>query len=274
MAYHCPNCGSEISFGESICPSCKSNVTDVWEQTPQQKSSQPKVTPGMGTVDSNNGSPFPPPTNNSGTPFPPPKSDAGSPFPPAKSNAPGSPFPSTPAKPSNSPFPPAKSSGEASPFPPSSAASPFPPAQSNSTPFPPSSASQPFPPIAPETPSIASIAYLDIPSIGATIKIPSNVDKLRIGRDDIQGAATKSLPDLNAYKNISRKRENSEHFIIHVDNDQFKIEDVHSTNGTYLGTTKLGQGVPPQPLKDGDKIIVPIEEFGKMVQLEIFFKKS
>lgn len=117
-----------------------------------------------------------------------------------------------------------------------------------------------------------STAYLEIPRIGAKIMIPPNVSRFRIGRNEIQGAATQALPDLNAYKNISRKRENSEHFIIHCQNGQYSIEDIHSTNGTYIGTMKLGPGVPPQPLKDGDKIIVPVEEFGKMVQLEIYFR--
>ena len=263
MAYHCPNCGSEISYGESICPNCKSNVTEVWEQTPQPKSTQPKVAPGMGTANSDQNSPFPPPmSNNAGSPFPPPsKSNVGSPFPmPNNANA-RSPFPSSPSQPS-SPFP----SSQGTP-------NSFPPAPANSTPFPPSSDGQSFPPAQPSG-QITPSAYLEIPRIGAKIVIPPTTNKFRIGRDEIQGAATQSLPDLNAYKNISRKRENSEHFIIIVQNGVYSVEDIHSTNGTYLGTTKLGPGIPPQPLKEGDKIIVPIEEFGTMVQMEIFFRKS
>ncbi|WP_457556624.1 FHA domain-containing protein [Candidatus Harpocratesius sp.] len=257
MSYHCPNCGKEISYGESICPNCKANVTDVWEQTPQPKDSQPKVAPGMGTPNSVNNNPFPPPiSNNSGTPFPPPvENNVGAPFPPPAANS--SPFP-----------PPAANS---SPFPPAAAnSSPFPPPAANSSPFPPANDSSLSSPVTP----VASIstAYLEIPRIGAKIMIPPNVSRFRIGRNEIQGAATQALPDLNAYKNISRKRENSEHFIIHYQNGQYSIEDIHSTNGTYIGTMKLGPGVPPQPLKDGDKIIVPVEEFGKMVQLEIFFR--
>ncbi len=263
MAYHCPNCGSEISFGESICPSCKSNVTDVWEQTPQPKPTQPKVAPGMGTANSNQNSPFPPPVNNNaGSPFPPPaQSNAGSPFPPPDNSGAGSPFPPSPAQ-SSTPFPS-----------PQGVSNSFPPAPTNSTPFPPSSDGQSFPPIQPSGP-ITPAAYLEIPRIGAKIMIPPTSNQLRLGRDEIQGAATKALQDLNAYKNISRKRDNSEHFIINLQNGIYSVEDIHSTNGTYLGTTKLGPGVPSQPLKDGDKIIVPIEEFGKMVQMEIFFRKS
>ncbi|MHA1613125.1 MAG: FHA domain-containing protein [Promethearchaeota archaeon] len=252
MTYHCPNCGSEISFGESICPSCKSNVTDVWEQTPQPKSTQPKVAPGMGTAIPNQNSPFPPPAqNNAGSPFPPPaQNNAGSPFPPPNNNGAGSPFPPSPSPSSN----------------------PFPSSPSVSNSFPPSNDGQAFPPVQQSGP-ITPAVYLEIPLIGAKIVIPPTTNKFRIGRDEIQGAATKALPDLNAYKNISRKRDNSEHFIINLQNGIYSVEDIHSTNGTYLSTTKLGSGVPPQPLKDGDMIIVPIEEFGKMVQMEIFFRK-
>jgi pSer/pThr/pTyr-binding forkhead associated (FHA) protein len=114
---------------------------------------------------------------------------------------------------------------------------------------------------------------LDIPQIGGKLYIDLGQPQMRIGRDEIQGCATKALPDLNAYKNISRVRPNSEHFIIHIAGGKVSIEDLHSTNGTYLGTTKL-QGLPPQALKEGDKIILPIEEFGKMVQLELFFKEK
>jgi pSer/pThr/pTyr-binding forkhead associated (FHA) protein len=96
------------------------------------------------------------------------------------------------------------------------------------------------------------------------------------GREEIQAVATKALPDLNAYNNISRVRRDqsgkpySEHFIIHFADGEYKIEDQHSTNGSYLNNTKL-KGLPPQPLKEGDKLILPIEEFGKMVQLELIF---
>lgn len=267
MSYHCPNCNGEISFGESVCPHCHANVTDVWEMVSQPKESQPKVAPGMGTLDSSQNNPFPPPApSNAGSPFPPPSGGIqNTPFPPASSNT-GSPFP--PPAESSTPFPPASQT----PFPPpSNSASPFPPAQPSSSPFPPAdqNSTGSAAPVAPVT----SSAYLEIPRIGAKIMIPPNTSRFRIGRDDIQGAATQALPDLNAYKNISRKRENSEHFIIHYQNGQYSVEDIHSTNGTYIGTMKLGPGVPPQHLKDGDKIIVPIEEFGKMVQLEIIFRK-
>jgi pSer/pThr/pTyr-binding forkhead associated (FHA) protein len=99
------------------------------------------------------------------------------------------------------------------------------------------------------------------------------------GRDEIQGCATKALPDLNAYNNISKVRKDGNgkvtksHFLIHVDKNDISIEDITSTNGTYLGTMKL-QGNPPQKLKEGDKVILPVEEFGKMVQLELIFHKK
>ena len=242
--YHCPHCSQEIGFGESICPSCKADVTSVWEQVASPKNTGPKVIPGMGMADQAAASPFPPPSQSAGSPFPPLRGESRSPFPP-------------PQAPASSPFPPPVG---ISPFPPAS--SPFPPPQSTAVPFPPASSAPP----------LSKEPYLEIPRIGAKIPIPSKDPDFRIGRDEIQAAATSALPDLNAYRNISRKRPNSEHFIIHCQNGKYTIEDIHSTNGTYLGATKLGQGVAPQPLKDGDKIIIPIEELGKMVQLEILFR--
>lgn len=254
MAYHCPSCGKEIGFGESICPNCKADVTGVWEQAAAPKNTGPKIAPGMGGVDMNIGSPFPMPSSNIGSPFPPPQgvkssSNIGSPFPPAQ-NKEKSPFPS-----GNLDVNPFKS--------PVNSVSPFPPA---------SQESKPFPPKVEEISSSTSSAnaYLEIPSIGG--KLPIQEGELRIGRDEIQGIATISLPDLNAYKNVSRKRENSEHFIIRNNNGNITIEDRGSTNGTYLGTDKI-TGTGPHSLKDGDKFIIPIEENGRMVQLEIILHK-
>jgi hypothetical protein len=233
----------------------------MWEQVTSPKKSTPKVTPGVGGMEGNPATPFPAPSSNGNSPFPTPASDNSTPF-PAPSGIANPPFPSAPTS-SDSPFPPA----------PSIASSPFPSADTGANepaPFPPVQESQPFP-SATGTP-VTTGPFLDIPRIGGKLYITEN--PLRIGRDEIQGVATKALPDLNAYKNISRKRADSEHFIIRSEGNQYTIEDIHSTNGTYLGTTKLGLGVPPQPLKNGDKIIIPIEEYGKMVQLEIFFKNQ
>ena len=234
--YHCPNCGHKIGFGESICPNCKSDVTNVWEVSP--KKDGPKIAPGMGGLENSS--------------FPPENKD--SPFPPAENK--------------DSPFPP-PASNSASPFPPSSGSSPFPSSQEPSPFSSPSSESQPFPP-ATDTPSAQTEGmHLDIPKIGGKIFIPEG--ELRIGRDEIQGAAKNALPDLNAYKNISRKRDNSEHFIIKNQNGNVKIEDRGSTNGTYIGSEKI-TGTGPRDLKDGDSFILPVEEFGKMVQLDITFR--
>ncbi|MHA1764886.1 MAG: FHA domain-containing protein [Promethearchaeota archaeon] len=248
--YHCPNCGYKISFGESICPNCKSDVTNVWEVTP--KKDTPKVPPGMGGMDISSESPFPPATNNS--PFP-PKEKSESPF---------------PAPANNSPFPPPAAS-DVQPFPPASESSPFPSTPQESPFSSPTGDSKPFPPIEAQAIAQTGGPYLEIPKIGGKIPIPEG--ELRIGRDEIQGVATKALPDLNAYKNISRKRENSEHFIIRNENGSIKIEDRGSTNGTYIGSEKI-TGNGPRELRNGDTFILPIEEFGKMVQLDIILRKD
>lgn len=263
MAYHCPSCGSEISFGESICPNCNEDVTGLWERMNGPRKAQPKVLPGMGGMEGESPSPFPSPGQANASPFPPNKQAESTPFPP--NNQP-------------EPFPPSNLS-ESPPFPsPNENNSPFPSPAMDETPqnipvqaqpFPPANESTPFPPT---NQNEGNKPYFEIPRIGGKLII--NQTPFRVGRNEIKEIATKDLPDLNAYKNISRKRAESEHFIIHEKNGNYLIEDIHSTNGTYLGTTKLGPGVPPQQLKNGDKIIVPIEEFGKMVQLEIFFKLS
>lgn len=266
--YNCPKCNKPVSFGEAICPNCKADVTSLWEANAPKKDS-PKVVPGMGGM-SGGASPFPPAAGAS--PFPP--AGGASPFPPAAGASPAaSPFP-PPAggAPAASPFPPPLGGAPtASPFPPPAggapAASPFPPPAGGSAPFPPPAG------VAATPAKPQSGPHLDIPQIGGKLYIDMAQSQIRIGRDEIQGCATKALPDLNAYKNISRVRPNSEHFILHVANGKVSIEDLHSTNGTYLGTTKL-QGLGPQSLKEGDKIILPIEEFGKMVQLELFFKEK
>ena len=162
------------------------------------------------------------------------------------------------------------SAGGASPFPPPTGASPFPP-PAGSSPFPPPASSAPVP-------VVQSGSYFEIPPIAGKLYLGADKPLKSYGREEIQGVATKALPDLNAYNNISRVRKDqsgnsySEHFIIHYEKGEYKIEDLHSTNGTYLNNTKL-KGLPPQPLKEGDKVILPIEEFGKMVQMEMIFHK-
>ncbi|WP_371802025.1 FHA domain-containing protein [Candidatus Lokiarchaeum ossiferum] len=263
MAYHCPECGNEIGFGESICPNCKADVTGVWEQASSPKNSGPKVAPGMGGIDQNESSPFPPPAGGS----------LNSPFPPAAGN---SPFP--PAANMSSPFASPKEKVEkntsdiGSPFPGSNNMNPFAPSSEIASPFPPTpQESTPFPPTAPASSPFQQIQgpFLEIARIGGKIDIPEG--ELRLGRDEIQGVATIALPDLNAYKNISRKRTNSEHFILRKKGNVVTIEDRGSTNGTYMGTEKI-TGTNPRTLKNGDKIVLPIEEHGKMVQLEMIFK--
>ena len=199
--YKCPKCNNPIGFGEAICPNCKADVTGVWEN-PEPKKKQPKVAPGTGGV--GGASPFPPAGGGGASPFP-PASGGASPFPPAKGGG-ASPFPSGGG--GASPFPPANNTppgtgatpgagGEASPFPPPNAqpaASPFPPATAGG--------SKPFPPIGTAV-QLQSGPHIDIPRIGAKIYIPDG--DLTLGRREIQGAATKALPDLNAYNNLSRK---------------------------------------------------------------------
>jgi pSer/pThr/pTyr-binding forkhead associated (FHA) protein len=55
------------------------------------------------------------------------------------------------------------------------------------------------------------------------------------------------------------------HAAIHLDGDTVTIEDLGSTNGTFLGDTRLVPG-QPYPLRSGDEI-----RLGKMVILFVYY---
>ena len=64
-----------------------------------------------------------------------------------------------------------------------------------------------------------------------------------------------------------------EHFLLNNSNGSFSIENRHRTNGTYIGSTNL-KGAKPYKLKDGDQIVLPVQEKGKLVSLIIVFHLS
>lgn len=119
-------------------------------------------------------------------------------------------------------------------------------------------------------------AYLFIPEIKGTIQL-STEGVNHIGKREIVNSATVPIKT-NEFSTISSVRTDNlgevikEQFSIkfNTQQNQFLIEDRNSSNGTYLGEINLKQtGV--QILNPGDKIIVPIEREGKLVQLEIIF---
>jgi Zn-dependent protease/pSer/pThr/pTyr-binding forkhead associated (FHA) protein len=119
-------------------------------------------------------------------------------------------------------------------------------------------------------------AYLEIPEIGGIIELSSKIDVFYIGKDEIKSVASKPLADPSAYDSISRVHKDAsgktikEHFIIYNNHGKYSIEDKHSTNGTFVGSVSL-KGKNSQPLKNGDKIILPVQSKGKLVSLNVIF---
>jgi Zn-dependent protease len=120
-------------------------------------------------------------------------------------------------------------------------------------------------------------AYLEIQQINGKIHLPSDETVFHIGKQDIQACGSAPLPDPKGFSSISSMRKNAsgdvikEQFIITNNNGSYTIQDLHSTNGTYIGSLDLKKS-GTQPIKDGELIVLPIEEHGKLVQLKIYFK--
>ncbi|MHA1718234.1 MAG: site-2 protease family protein [Promethearchaeota archaeon] len=120
--------------------------------------------------------------------------------------------------------------------------------------------------------------FLEIPKIAGKIKIPNDLNIIHIGKKEIKNSVVNQLTDPNALDSISSVRTDKDtsavikqQFIISKVKNNYFIEDQNSTNGTYLGNINLKQS-PPVQLKNGDEIIVPIEENGKLIQLKIYFR--
>lgn len=121
--------------------------------------------------------------------------------------------------------------------------------------------------------------YLEIPKIGGKILLSPNQKIIHIGKKDIKKSATVSV-DPALFSSISSVRKDSktglyvkQQFIISLRENRYYIEDLNSTNGTYLGNLNLKQ-TTPQLLKNGDTIVVPVEENGTLVQMKLIFHET
>ncbi|MHA1775376.1 MAG: hypothetical protein DRO88_06520 [Promethearchaeia archaeon] len=122
-------------------------------------------------------------------------------------------------------------------------------------------------------------AYLSIPEIKGKILL-SPVGINHIGKREIINCATvpikpQEFSTLSSVRTDNQGEIIKEQFSIQYNSTkkQYYIEDRNSSNGTYLGNLNLKQtGI--QLLNPGDKIIVPLERKGKLVQLEIIFQKE
>ncbi|MHA1510596.1 MAG: site-2 protease family protein [Promethearchaeota archaeon] len=120
--------------------------------------------------------------------------------------------------------------------------------------------------------------YLEIPKIAGKFEIPNDQKIIYIGKREIKNCVVKQLSDPRAFDSISSVRTDKDtgaiikqQFIISKVKDKYFIEDPNSSNGTYLRGVNLKQN-PPAPLKNGDEIIVPIEENGELIQLKMYFR--
>jgi len=125
--------------------------------------------------------------------------------------------------------------------------------------------------------SIEFEVYLEIPKIAGKIEIPNDQKIKHIGKREIKNCVVKQLSDPRAFDSISSVRTDKDtgaiikqQFIISKVKDKYFIEDSNSSNGTYLRGANLKQK-PPAPLRNGDEIIVPIEENGELIQLKLYF---
>ncbi len=116
-------------------------------------------------------------------------------------------------------------------------------------------------------------AYLAIPRLKGRIDLSNPV--IYLGKKEIQQADKTNMPSsffdaISSVKQDPSGKVIKEQCILRLNQGKYTIEDLHSTNGTYLGSTNLKHS-PPVTMKDGDQIIIPVEEKGQLVQLILEF---
>jgi pSer/pThr/pTyr-binding forkhead associated (FHA) protein len=102
-----------------------------------------------------------------------------------------------------------------------------------------------------QQPQMTSIGRLVIQGTNAPLPLPAGKTEITIGRED---PVSNVFPDIDLTDHggdeagVSR-----EHARITVQGSQISIEDLNSTNFTYVNQQKLTAG-QPHPLNDGDEI--------------------
>jgi len=268
----CPNCGSQQPDGAAFCDECGAALGDLAPAPPPAAPSQPAptavvtncpvcgatVTPGEPFCD-NCGAALQPAAPAPPAGPPPPPAPAG----PAPAGAlvcsncgaqlePGSNFCDMCGAPVGAP-PPVEPAAPPPPAEPVAA----PPPEPMPPPPPPSPPSTPVPPVAPapapaypEPPGVAQ-ARLVVQGTNAILPFPPGKTEIIIGREDpVSGV----FPDIDLTDHggdeggVSRR-----HARIVIQGAQVLIEDLNSTNYTYVNRQRLVPG-QPHPLKDGDEI--------------------
>ena len=216
----CPSCGVPVIPGEAFCNNCGTPLS--------------AVTPGVGTSPP---SPVPvPPPPVSAPPPPVPGASAqvcprcGAPVEPGSAFCDMCGAPLTASAPSITP---------GSPFPPPPPVHPAPP------PPPPYT----YPPVYPTAGAVSG--RLIVQGTNAVLPFPPGKSEILLGRED---PVSNVFPDIDLTPHggdeggVSRR-----HARIFAQGNQLFIEDLNSTNYTYVNQQKLTPG-QPHPLKDGDEI--------------------
>jgi hypothetical protein len=233
VATTCPVCGASVAAGEAFCDNCGAALGRAAPAPAPAPAAEPplaapqtcrscgaRLEPGSNFCDMCGAAverPAPPPV---AAPSPPP----------AQAPAPLSPVVTPP--------PPV-------PAPPSPAVTPPPPLAA----APPPPAPAPAPPLAP--PLAAVPGKLVVQGTNATLPLPAGKTEIVIGREDpVSGAFPEiDLTDHGGDEGgVSRK-----HARLFVQGDRVYIEDLNSTNYTYVNQQKIVPG-QPHPLNDGDEL--------------------
>ena len=272
----CPNCGSQQPDGAAFCDDCGATLESLAPApapSPAAPPAQPsptaiatncsvcgaQVTPGETFCDScgaavGQAAPAPPPQG--AVPTPPPPAPAPAPATAATCTncgaqlEPGSNFcdmcgsPASAAAPGATPPAP-------TPTPPPTPA-PVPPPAPTPTDIPAPTPSVPPPTPAPAYPSPAGVqGRLVVQDTNATLIFPPGKTELIVGREDpVSGIFPEvDLTDHGGDEGgVSRR-----HARIFLQGAQILVEDLNSTNYTYINQQRLTPG-QPHPLTDGDKV--------------------
>jgi pSer/pThr/pTyr-binding forkhead associated (FHA) protein len=101
------------------------------------------------------------------------------------------------------------------------------------------------------------MVHLHVPGRNAALSLPATSEVL-VGRSDAVSGVYPDI-DLTPYEGIE-KGVGRRHLLMSInDQGQVVIEDLNSTNGTYLNNQRLSPQ-QPQPIADGDEI-----RLGKLV---------
>ncbi len=261
----CPNCGAAVQADASFCGQCGYNLqaapAPVPVSSPASSGLPPTITPSMGTPSADLPDPIVP------DPLVEPEPLVGQPSATSEAEAPVPPPPPVEAEAMTPPPPPPPDQSEVPP--------PPPPDQSEVPPPPPPAAETPeaTPPAAPPTPAPSAplgqtqlqtqVARLLHVQTNTLIELPSNLTIVHLGKPN-----DRIPPDIDVAGFPNSEIVSRIHADIRVEGDSYFLEDVGSSNGTYVNNAPLPMGNRHR-LRPGDRIAL-----GKGDQMTFLFQLS